>query len=300
MSEWAVFAGGCFWCIVKPFDQYDGVLKVVSGYTGGKTKNPTYEQVKKKDTGHLEAIKVFYDEKRISYETLLDVFWKTIDPTDESGQFFDRGSNYKSAIFYHNESQKNLAEKSKSDLNASGIYSLPIATPIIPECEFYEAEEYHQNFYKKHLSSFNEELDASGRLKYQLNIKKTWLRKKLSPLQYEVTQECKTEPPFTTDYCTNKEKGVYIDINDKVPLFISSHQVYLNNGYPTFSKLIKDESCIEIININNQTEIHSKIGNSHIGIKSLDNMYIVNASALIFIPENEMESKGYAYYKQFI
>src|SRR5512136_461130 len=148
-SAVATFAGGCFWCVESDFEKVPGVLKVVSGYTGGKKENPTYEEVCSGRTGHLEAVQVYYDPDRITYGQLLDIFWRHIDPTDEGGQFVDRGSQYRSAVFYHDEEQKALAERSLDALAKSAKFARPVATEILPLTTFYEAEDYHQDYYKK-------------------------------------------------------------------------------------------------------------------------------------------------------
>jgi len=161
--EKATFAGGCFWCMVKPFDTWDGVHKVTSGYMGGHVINPTYEQVKKGDTGHLEVVQIEFDPNIFSYEQLLEIYWMQIDPTDDSGQFHDRGESYKTAIFYHNEKQKELAESSKQQLAESGRFKKPIVTKILPAETFYIAEDYHQDYYKKELEHYKEDRAISGR-----------------------------------------------------------------------------------------------------------------------------------------
>lgn len=148
--ERATFAGGCFWCMEPPYDELEGVVSTTSGYTGGETKNPTYEQVSSGRTGHAEAVEIVYDPKKVSYETLLEVFWKNVDPTDAGGQFCDRGSQYRTGIFYHNETQRELAEASKRELEASGRLSKPVVTPIEAATTFYPAEEYHQDYYQHH------------------------------------------------------------------------------------------------------------------------------------------------------
>ena len=147
--ELATFAGGCFWCMVHPFDQLPGVKEVLSGYTGGHTVNPTYEENSSGTTGHAEAIQITYDPMKITYTDLLEVFWRQIDPTDAGGQFVDRGNQYRSAIFYYNETQKRLAIASKKALERSKPFKGPIVTEIVPASEFYPAEEYHQHYYKK-------------------------------------------------------------------------------------------------------------------------------------------------------
>jgi peptide methionine sulfoxide reductase msrA/msrB len=173
--ETATFAGGCFWCMEHPFEELDGVVEVVSGYTGGHKENPTYEEVCMGGTGHLEAVQITFDSTKISYSELLDIFWKQIDPTDPTGQFGDKGSQYHTAIFYHNEKQKKLAEESKKDLDNSGRYDKPIVTEIREAIKFYKAEEYHQDYYKKCPIRYNLYKTNSGRNKY---LKEIWKDKK--------------------------------------------------------------------------------------------------------------------------
>lgn len=145
----ATFAGGCFWCMEPPFDELEGVVSTLSGYTGGQEPNPTYEDVSAGRTGHVEAVQVRYDPDAIGYERLLEVYWRNVDPTDAGGQFCDRGSSYRTAIFYNSEKQKRLAERSKAALKRSKPFEAPIVTPILPAAEFYPAEDYHQNYYTK-------------------------------------------------------------------------------------------------------------------------------------------------------
>ena len=164
--EKATFAGGCFWCMVKPFDRYEGVQKVVSGYTGGHVDNPSYEQVCTNLTGHREAVEITFDNEKISYEQLLNVFWQQIDPTDTGGQFFDRGTSYTTAIFTHSEEQKQRAEQSKQILEQSGKFQSPIATAIVPAKPFYPAEEAHQQYYLKNPSHYERYSVGSGRVRF--------------------------------------------------------------------------------------------------------------------------------------
>lgn len=161
--EKAIFAGGCFWCMVKPFDTWEGVHNVISGYTGGQIEDPTYEQVKTGKTGHYEAVEITFDPEIISYKTILDLYWKQIDPTDADGQFHDRGSQYRTAIFYTTPEQKKLAQQSREKLAESGIFNKPIVTEILPAAYFYPAEEYHQNFYKKEQEVYEKDRAKSGR-----------------------------------------------------------------------------------------------------------------------------------------
>lgn len=169
--EKATFAGGCFWCMVKPFDSYDGIEKVVSGYTGGHVPNPTYEQVCSNATGHYEAVQITFDPTVFSYDRLLEIFWLNIDPTDDNGQFFDRGSSYQTAIFYETEEQQEKAIASKDALDASGKFNKKIAVKILPAAEFYPAEDYHQDYYKKNPSHYNGYFTGSGRAAFVEKMK---------------------------------------------------------------------------------------------------------------------------------
>uniref|UniRef100_UPI0025EFB202 peptide-methionine (S)-S-oxide reductase MsrA n=1 Tax=uncultured Clostridium sp. TaxID=59620 RepID=UPI0025EFB202 len=219
----ATFAGGCFWCMVKPFDEFDGVINVKVGYTGGNVPNPTYEEVCTKDTGHYEAVQITYDEEILSYKDLLEAFFMSIDPTDDGGQFHDRGQSYKTAVFYHNDIQKDLAEKFIEKLEKSNIFKRKIVTPVLEAEEFYEAEEYHQNYYKKNRLRYKRYYEASGRKEFINNTKSKLggnveeLKKRLTPLQYKVTQENGTEPPFNNEYDDNFKEGIYVDIVSKKP-----------------------------------------------------------------------------------
>ncbi|SDN34061.1 peptide-methionine (S)-S-oxide reductase MsrA [Alkalicoccus daliensis] len=159
----ATFAGGCFWCMVKPFDEQPGIINVTSGYTGGDIKNPTYEEVKSGKSGHYEAVQIKYNPDVFTYASLLHLFWQQVDPTDDGGQFFDRGSQYRTAIFYHSSAQYELAAASKRDMEENGPFRDPIVTEILPAAVFYEAEEEHQKFYKKNPEKYRAERVESGR-----------------------------------------------------------------------------------------------------------------------------------------
>ncbi|PLT27949.1 peptide-methionine (S)-S-oxide reductase MsrA [Peribacillus deserti] len=162
-KETATFAGGCFWCMVKPFDEMPGIYGIISGYTGGDKENPAYEEVKTGTTGHYEAVQITFDPEVFPYEKLLELYWPQIDPTDDEGQFFDRGSQYRAAIFYHNEQQQALAQQSLKELAESGRFKKPIVTQILPASVFYPAEDYHQDFYKKNPEKYKQERIESGR-----------------------------------------------------------------------------------------------------------------------------------------
>ncbi|MBI5975468.1 peptide-methionine (S)-S-oxide reductase MsrA [Staphylococcus canis] len=167
----ATLAGGCFWCLVKPFTSFDGIHEVISGYSGGHTENPTYEEVCTNTTGHVEAVQIEYDPEVISFESILDIYFKTFDPTDKNGQFFDRGESYRPVIFYHNDQQKDEALQKITELNNSNIFNKPVVTPVEPYKNFYPAEEYHQDYYKKNPTHYAQYQVGSGRKAF---IEKHW------------------------------------------------------------------------------------------------------------------------------
>ncbi len=245
--EQAVFAGGCFWCMVGPFEEQPGVVQIVSGYTGGHKENPTYKEVCSETTGHYEAIQITFDPSHISYERLLEIFWRQIDPTDPGGQFHDRGESYRTAIFYYNEEQKQMTEKSKRELAENGRFEKPIATQILKASIFYPDEEYHQDYHKKNPFRYKHYRQGSGRDAF---IKTYWkdkkrdeeLKNRLTPIQYEVTQNNATEPPFRNEHWNNKREGIYVDIVSGEPLFGSHHQFDSGCGWPSFTEPLHQEN----------------------------------------------------------
>ncbi|WP_404346522.1 peptide-methionine (S)-S-oxide reductase MsrA [Sutcliffiella horikoshii] len=310
--EKATFAGGCFWCMVKPFDEQDGIEEVVSGYTGGHKENPTYKEVCSETTGHYEAVQITFNPEIFLYEKLLDVFWSQIDPTDAGGQFHDRGDSYRTAIFYHSDEQREIAEKSKQDLNQSGRFKDPIVTEILPAKPFYAAEEYHQDYYKKNPFRYKMYQAGSGRAAF---IKEHWkkensedLKKKLTPVQYEVTQNNGTEPPFKNEFWNHTEEGIYVDIVSGEPLFSSLDKYDAGCGWPSFTKPINKEQVKEEMDVSHRmvrTEVRSKEGDSHLGHVFEDGpvdkgglRYCINSAALRFIPVSQLETEGYGEYKK--
>lgn len=332
----ATFAGGCFWCIEAALQETPGVIKAISGYAGGTEEEATYKKVYTGETGHKEAVQIQYDPSDVDYRTLVETFFQQIDPNDDGGQFSDRGNQYRTAIFYHDEEQKEIATELIQELEDSQKFDQPIVTEILPYTTFFPAEEYHQDFYKKSSDYYEEYKEGSGRAGF---ISENWakelglensrenevecesykcfqkpseekLREKLTSLQYEVTQEDGTEAPYDNEYWENKEEGIYVDVVSGEPLFSSLDKYDSETGWPSFTKPIAED----LVTLHSDAELgyerieaRSKIADSHLGhvfddgpVEKGGKRWCINSAALKFIPKEELTGEYEAFQELFI
>ncbi|WP_282176096.1 peptide-methionine (R)-S-oxide reductase MsrB [Vibrio nereis] len=334
--EVATLAGGCFWCTESDLEKLPGVVDVVSGYSGGELENPTYKQVSSGKSGHIEVIEVKFDSEQVSYEQVLDQFFRHIDPTDDKGSFVDRGPQYRPAIFYHNSQQKQIAEQFMQEIDELGVFQAPLKTELIKFEKFWPAEDYHQDYYKRNKIRYNYYRYASGRDQYLDKIfgedrnenpvtlrelidqnkttanaktytkpSDTKIKATLTDMQYYVTQEDGTERAFENEYWDNKREGIYVDIVSGEPLFSSTDKYKSGTGWPSFTKPISDKYIVTQTDfklIYPRTEVRSKFADSHLGHVFKDGpkptglRYCMNSAAMRFVAKEDMKKEGYVDY----
>jgi len=336
--ETAYFAGGCFWCVESDFEKFAGIKEVVSGYMGGSTDNPTYQN----HADHREAVEVQYDPSVISYTDLVEYFFRHHDPTDEGGSFFDRGHSYTSAVYPQNDQEEQITWQVIKQLTDDNVFPKPIVTAVEKGGTFWTAEDYHQDYYKKNSLRYKAYRKGSGRDKY---IKSVWgerddfevvpdslegnpwvsyvkpsdkeLKETLTPLEYKVTQKEGTERPFSEGNLDDEKRdGIFVDLLSGEPLYSSKDKFDSGTGWPSFTRTISDDFIVTKTDrklLFPRVEVRSKYGDNHLGhvfndgpqfeedgTPSTGQRWCMNGAALTFIPLEEMIEKGYEEYVQFV
>jgi peptide methionine sulfoxide reductase msrA/msrB len=322
----AIFAGGCFWSMQSAFEKVYGVIEAVSGYTGGNSRNPKYDTYAA--AGHVEAVKVSWDPNRVTYKELLDAYWHHTNPTDAGGQFVDRGPQYRPIVYFMNDHQRAEAEASKAALAKSGKLSGPIATQITKAAPFFPAEEYHQDYPKKNPDDYMAYFTSSGRAEFfakvwgpgelmdpaapPMGTKAGWskpskdqLKKTLTRMQFDVTQQDGTEPPFQNEFFNNEKPGIYVDIVSGEPLFSSTDKFDSGTGWPSFTRPLVPSNVVIRMDRSlgmERNEVRSRYADSHLGHLFNDGpmptglRYCMDSASLRFIPVEDMQKEGYGQY----
>ena len=302
-------AGGCFWGTEKYFSLIPGVVETEVGYANGNTENPSYEDVCRKETGHAETVKLLYNSVEVGLDHILKRFYDVIDPVSINRQGNDVGTQYRTGIYYKDEKDKKIIEDSLAELQKS--YKRPIAIEVMPLTNYYTAEEYHQKYLDKNPSGYChisrekfEKARQAPEVRYRKKSKED-LKRTLTEIQYNVTQNNATEPPFRNEYNTHFEEGIYVDVTTGEPLFASSDKFESGCGWPSFSKPISPEHTCEFTDTSHgmrRVEVRSKRGDAHLGHVFNDGparlgglRYCINSAALRFIPKERLEEEGYGY-----
>ena len=317
--KYVSFAGGCFWCMEGIFEAQQWVIEARVWYIGGAKETANYTAVSSGNTKHREWVRVTYDPNEIDFATLLELFWTQIDPTDPDGQFADRGYHYTTAIYYDGDEEKMFAQISKDKLQNSWKFETDIATLILPLTEFFEAESYHQDYYKKSALRYKLYKKWSGREDF---IEQNWkdriteineqtysedaLRARLTPLQYEVTQNDATERAFDNEYWDNKDQGIYVDIIDGTALYSSLNKYDSGTGWPSFSRAIDDDVITRHVDtrlFRERIEARSSSSDAHLWhifndgpIEQGGKRHCLNSASLRFVPLESLEEEGYGEY----
>jgi len=315
MSE-IYFAGGCFWGLEKYLASISGVQSTQVGYANGNTENPTYEEVCNQNTGHAEAVHVIYNPSVLTLEFLLELYYEAVNPVSHNRQGGDEGEQYRTGIYFVSEEDREVVERSIARLQSR--YSKPIAIEVMPLRNFSAAEEYHQKYLDKNPGGYchigKEQFEKASKAlvnpaAYPVPDAVS-LRKRLTPVQYEVTQHSATEPPFRNEFYQTFMPGIYVDITTGEPLFSSSDKFESGCGWPSFSKPIAPDVIRQKSDLSHgmmRTEVKSRAGNAHLGHVFTDGpkksgglRYCINSASLRFIPQKDMEREGYGYLLRLI